>query len=43
MTDFVGVPMIMLAILVPLSWIRVDVLEFGVTAAIVLAAAVLAY
>ena len=42
-THFVGVPLIMLAILVPLSWIRVEVSGFGITAAMVLAAAVLAY
>jgi uncharacterized membrane protein YGL010W len=42
-THFVGVPLIMLAILVPLSWLRIDVAGFGVTAAMLLAAAVLAY
>jgi uncharacterized membrane protein YGL010W len=42
-THFVGVPLIMLAILIPLSWIGIDISGFGVTAAMVLAAAVLAY
>jgi uncharacterized membrane protein YGL010W len=42
-THFVGVPLIMLAILVPLTWLRVDVAGFTVTAAMLLSAAVLAY
>jgi uncharacterized membrane protein YGL010W len=42
-THFVGVPLIMLAILVPLSWMRMDIAGFEVTAAMLLAAAVLAY
>jgi uncharacterized membrane protein YGL010W len=42
-THFVGVPVIMLAILVPLSWLRIDVAGFGLTAAMLLSAAVLAY
>jgi uncharacterized membrane protein YGL010W len=42
-THFVGVPLITLAILVPLSWIHTDIYEFRVTAAMLLAAAVLAY
>jgi uncharacterized membrane protein YGL010W len=42
-THFVGVPLIMLAILVPLSWVRIDLAGFGLTAAMLLAAAVLAY
>jgi uncharacterized membrane protein YGL010W len=42
-THFVGVPLIMLAILVPLSWLRIDVAGFGVTAGMLLAGAVLAY
>jgi uncharacterized membrane protein YGL010W len=42
-THFVGVPLIMLAILVPLCWLRVEVAGFTVTAAMLLAAAVLAY
>jgi uncharacterized membrane protein YGL010W len=42
-THFFGVPLIMLAILVPLSWLQLDVGGFGVTAAMLLAAAVLAY
>jgi uncharacterized membrane protein YGL010W len=42
-THFVGVPVIMLAILIPLSWLRVEVAGFDVTAAMLLSAAVLAY
>jgi uncharacterized membrane protein YGL010W len=42
-THFAGVPIIMLAILVPLAWIRMDLFGFQVTAAMMLAAAVLAY
>jgi uncharacterized membrane protein YGL010W len=42
-THFVGVPLIMLALLVPLGWIRMELLGFEVTAAMLLAAAVLAY
>jgi uncharacterized membrane protein YGL010W len=42
-THFVGVPLIMLAILVPLSWPRFDIAGVGVSAALVLAAAVLGY
>jgi uncharacterized membrane protein YGL010W len=42
-THFVGVPGIMLALLVPLSLLRVEVAGFEVTAAMLLAAAVLAY
>jgi uncharacterized membrane protein YGL010W len=42
-THFIGVPLIMLAILVPLTWLRVDLAGFGVSAAMLLAAAVLVY
>lgn len=42
-THFVGVPLIMLAILIPLSWMRFDMAGLGITAAMVVAAAVLAY
>ena len=42
-THFVGVPLIMLAILIPLSWLRLEAAEITVTAAMLLAAAVLAY
>jgi uncharacterized membrane protein YGL010W len=42
-THFVGVPLIMLALLVPLSWPNFDFFGFKVTAAMLLAAAVLAY
>lgn len=42
-THFLGVPLIMLAILVPLSWLDFRVAGFAITAAMLLAAAVLAY
>ena len=42
-THFVGVPLIMLAILIPLSLHRFELIGFGVTPAVVLAAAVLGY
>jgi uncharacterized membrane protein YGL010W len=42
-THFVGVPLIMLAILIPLSWPRVEAGPITVTAAMLLAAAVVAY
>src|SRR5688500_8501439 len=42
-THFVGVPLIMLAILIPLSWPGLDLAGLRVTAAMLLAAAVLAY
>jgi uncharacterized membrane protein YGL010W len=42
-THFVGVPLIMLALLVPLSWPNVDFFGFKITAAMLLAAALLAY
>ena len=42
-THFVGVPLIMLALLVPLSWPNIDFFGFKITAAVLLAAAVLAY
>ncbi len=42
-THFVGVPVIMLAILIPLAWLRIEVAGFGITAAMLLSAAVLAY
>lgn len=42
-THFVGVPAIMLAILIPLAWVRLDAGGISITAAILLAAAVLAY
>jgi uncharacterized membrane protein YGL010W len=42
-THFVGVPLIMLAILVPLSWPGIELAGFRLTAAMLLAAAVLAY
>jgi uncharacterized membrane protein YGL010W len=42
-THFIGVPLIMLAILVPLSWLRIEVAGFGLTGAMLLAACVLAY
>jgi uncharacterized membrane protein YGL010W len=42
-THFVGVPLIMLALLVPLSWPSFEFFGLKVTAAMLLAAAVLAY
>ena len=42
-THFIGVPAIMLAILVPLSWPGIEIGGFTVTAAMLLAAAVLGY
>ncbi len=42
-THFVGVPLIMLAILIPLSWLGAEVAGITLTAAMLLAAAVLAY
>jgi len=42
-THFVGVPLIMLAILVPLSFPSIDFFGFKATAAVLLAAALLAY
>jgi uncharacterized membrane protein YGL010W len=42
-THFIGVPVIMLSLFIPLAWLRVDMGSFTVTAAMVLAAAVLIY
>jgi len=42
-THFVGVPAIMLSLFIPLAWLRVDVGGATLTAAMVLAAVVLAY
>ena len=42
-THFVGVPVIMLSLFVPLAWLRVDIAGLPITAAMLLAAAVLAY
>jgi uncharacterized membrane protein YGL010W len=42
-THFVGVPIIMLSLFIPLAWLRIDVGGFAVTAAMVLAAVVLTY
>ena len=42
-THFIGVPLIMLAILVPLSWPAIELGGLTVTAGMLLAAAVLAY
>jgi uncharacterized membrane protein YGL010W len=42
-THFAGVPLIMLALLVPLSWPNIDFFGFKITAAMLLAAALLAY
>ena len=42
-THFVGVPLIMLSLFIPLAWVRVDVGGIAITAAMLFAAAVLAY
>lgn len=42
-THFVGVPVIMLSLFIPLAWLRADVGGFTVTAAMVFAAVVLVY
>ena len=42
-THFVGVPVIMLSIFIPLAWLRIELGGFSVTAAMFLAAVVLAY
>ena len=42
-THFVGVPVIMLSLFIPLSWLRLELGGVTVTGAILLAAAVLAY
>ena len=42
-THFIGVPAIMLSLFIPLAWLRVEVGGITLTAAMVFAAAVLAY
>src|SRR5947208_1529547 len=42
-THFVGVPIIMLSLFIPLAWLRVDLGTFSITAAMVFAAVVLLY
>jgi len=42
-THFVGVPVIMLSLFIPLAWLRVDLGAVSVTAAMLFAAVVLAY
>jgi uncharacterized membrane protein YGL010W len=42
-THFIGVPVIMLALFIPLAWLRVDIAGTTVTAAMLFAAIVLAY
>jgi uncharacterized membrane protein YGL010W len=42
-THFVGVPVIMLSLFIPLAWLRLDIGGLGLTAAMVFAAIVLAY
>ncbi len=42
-THFVGVPMIIVSLFIPLAWLRVDVGGFAVTGAMVFAAVVLTY
>jgi uncharacterized membrane protein YGL010W len=42
-THFVGVPVIILSLFIPLAWLRLDVGEFSITAAMLFAGVVLAY
>ncbi|HYD55302.1 MAG TPA: Mpo1-like protein [Burkholderiales bacterium] len=42
-THFVGVPMIIVSLLIPLAWLRVDIGGFAITGAMVFVAVVLAY
>jgi uncharacterized membrane protein YGL010W len=42
-THFIGVPAIMLSIFIPLSWLRAEIAGFSISAAMLLAAAVLLY
>jgi uncharacterized membrane protein YGL010W len=42
-THFIGVPMIIVSLLIPLSWLRVDVGPVGITGAIAFAGVVLLY
>jgi uncharacterized membrane protein YGL010W len=42
-THFIGVPIIVLSLFIPLAWLRVDVAGFPVTAAMVFAGVVLVY
>jgi uncharacterized membrane protein YGL010W len=42
-THFIGVPMIIISLFIPLAWLRVDVGGFAITGAMVFAAVVLTY
>src|SRR5436190_14461024 len=42
-THFIGVPAIMLSLFIPLGWLRIDVADVSLTAAMLFAAIVLAY
>jgi uncharacterized membrane protein YGL010W len=42
-THFIGVPVIILSLFIPLAWLRLDVGDVTITAAMVFAAVVLAY
>ena len=42
-THFIGVPVIMLSLFIPLAWLRIDIGGFDLTAAMFVAALVLAY
>ena len=42
-THLVGVPVIMLSLFIPLAWVRVDIGGFDITAAMLVAAVMLAY
>ena len=42
-THFIGVPLIVLSLFIPLAWLRVDLAGVAISAAMLLAASVLAY
>ena len=42
-THFIGVPVIILALFIPLAWLRVDIGGVAITAAMVIAAALIVY
>ncbi|HXI36011.1 MAG TPA: Mpo1-like protein, partial [Burkholderiales bacterium] len=42
-THFVGVPVIILSLFIPLAWLRLELGDVTITAAMIFAAAVLAY
>src|SRR5919201_4196407 len=42
-THFIGVPIIVLSLFIPLAWLRVDLAGFSISAGVLLAAIVLVY